>query len=101
MMSMQAPPPGAIVREHMNCSRLTQGALAKALGISAARLSLVLNGQRPVTPDVALRLGKVTSTDPRYWLGLQSSFYLDKKSEEMADALERLPVLAPEQRLAA
>ena len=39
-----------------------------------SRISDVVNGQRPITADTALRLGLYFAMEPRFWLNLQSEY---------------------------
>ncbi len=82
-----APPPGLSGRTpphpgHMLQSRflapsgMTQGELARRLGISRRRLNELLNGRRGITPDTALRLAVHFRTDPWLWTAWQASFDL-------------------------
>lgn len=60
--------PGEYLREILEDMALTQVALADALGISAMSVSHVLKGDRPVTAELALRLGQAFGQSPQYWL---------------------------------
>ena len=62
---------------------LTQTAVAQALGISTMRVSHVLKGSRPVTAELALRLGRVMGQTPQYWLNLQATY--DLKLAQLAN----------------
>ena len=55
---------------------MSVNALAKALGIGAARLNEIVRGERGVTADTALRLARYFNTSPDFWLGLQSFYDL-------------------------
>jgi len=48
--------------------------VAKLLGIARGHLSYILNGHRPVTPDIAIRLEALTHTPASQWLALQSEY---------------------------
>ena len=50
--------PGEFLRETLDELGLTQAALAEAIGVSPMRVSHVLKGDRPVTAELALRLGR-------------------------------------------
>ena len=57
---------------------MSQGQLAKLLGISRRRLNELLNGRRGITPDTALRLALHFNTDPWLWAGWQSAYDLHR-----------------------
>ena len=68
--------PGEFLKELLEELQLNQTSLAEALGISTMRVSHVLRGQRPVTAELALRLGRVMGQTPQYWLNLQTTYDL-------------------------
>lgn len=53
-------------------------ALGKALGVPANRIAEIMRGERDVSADTAIRLGRYLRTDPRFWLNLQSTYDLSK-----------------------
>ncbi len=55
---------------------MSVNALAKALGIGAARLSEIVRGRRGISADTALRLARYFSTTPEFWLNLQAFYDL-------------------------
>lgn len=64
--------PGALLREIvMPAANLTQTELAARLGISRRSVNMILNEQRPVTVDVAHRLGRLFGNGPTLWLNIQ------------------------------
>ena len=70
-------PPGEILQEEfMRPLGMSINALARALAVPANRISGIVNGNRAVTADTALRLAKYFGTSPELWLGLQSDFEL-------------------------
>ena len=55
---------------------ISQSAFAVRLGISFPRLNEIVRGKRGVTPDTALRLGRVLRMSADFWLGLQQDWDL-------------------------
>ncbi|WP_029695719.1 HigA family addiction module antitoxin [Comamonas badia] len=80
--------PGEFLREALDELGLTQAAFAQALGISPMRVSHLLKGDRPVTAELALRLGRAFGQSPQYWLNLQTSYDLKVAQAEMKDSLK-------------
>ena len=80
---MPAIHPGDFLKEIVDEMGLSQVALAQALGISTMRVSHVLKGSRPVTAELALRLGRVMGQTPQYWLNLQATY--DLKLAQLAN----------------
>lgn len=86
--------PGEFLRETLEELALTQVAFADAIGVSAMRVSHVLKGDRPVTAELALRIGRALGQTPQYWLSLQTAYDLKLAQIEMKDALKDVRLLA-------
>lgn len=64
--------PGEILREEfMVPFGLSARALAREIGVSANRITEIINGERGVTAETAILLGQRFGTTPRFWLNLQ------------------------------
>ena len=74
--------PGEILREELEAAGLSANALAKALGVPVNRITAILNGQRGVTADTALRLARYFGTTPQLWLNLQKTWELRRAEIE-------------------
>ena len=68
--------PGEILREELQTLGLSANALSKALDVPVNRITAILNGQRGVTADTALRLARYFGTTPQVWLNLQQTYEL-------------------------
>ena len=86
--------PGAFVRETLDELGLNQAAFAEAIGVSAMRVSLLLRGDRPVTAELALRLGRALGQSPQYWLNLQMTYDLKVAQANLKDSLASVRELA-------
>lgn len=85
--------PGEFLREILDDMALTQAALADAIGVSPMRVSHVLKGDRPVTAELALRLGRALGQTPQYWLNLQSTYDLKVAQVEMKESIKGVRAL--------
>ncbi len=69
--------PGAILREdvlpHLG---MTQKDFADRLGVSRLTVSEIVREKRPVTPDMAMRLGRLLGNGPEVWLRMQQTLDL-------------------------
>ncbi len=74
--------PGEILREELHELGLSANALSKALGVPVNRVTMILNGQRGVTADTALRLARYFGTTPQLWLNLQKTWELRRTEIE-------------------
>ena len=88
------PLPGTVLR-HKVLSRLKmrQSDLARAMGISTVRMNQIVKGKAPITPEMALRLERVTGTHAKYWLTLQTEFELHRWRRRLARRLKDLQPL--------
>ncbi len=68
--------PGEILRDELDELGLSANALSKALGVSVNRVTMILNGQRGVSADTALRLARYFGTTPQFWMNLQKTWEL-------------------------
>jgi addiction module HigA family antidote len=60
-----------ITEEFLGPLKLTQGQLAKAMGVSRRTVNELCTGKRAVTVDTALMLARVFDNTPDFWLNLQ------------------------------
>lgn len=86
--------PGEFLRETLDELDMTQAAFAEAIGVSPMRVSHLLNGSRPVTAEMALRLGRAFGQTPQYWLNLQNTYDLKVAQAEMQTSLRAIHELA-------
>lgn len=84
---MRAVHPGEILREELDTLGLSANALARALGVPVNRITLILNGQRGITADTALRLARYFGTTPQLWLNLQQTWELRRAEIETGDQI--------------
>ena len=81
--------PGVYLKELLEELRLSQYRLAHDIGVPAMRISHVVHGKRPVTAELALRLGRYFGQSPRYWLNLQSRYDMDVAEDALGDRVVR------------
>ena len=91
MTKQRIPPvhPGIYLKESLDELKISQYRLARELGIPAMRINLVVNGKRPITAELALRLGHYFGQDPRYWINLQSRYDMDIAEDGLSERVER------------
>lgn len=67
--------PGALLRDEIlpACGK-PKAEIARLLGISRQQLYDILDESRPVSPSVAVRLGKLFGNGPRLWANMQTAF---------------------------
>ena len=90
--------PGEILRDELDELGLSANALSQALGVPVNRVTMILNGQRGVTADTALRLARYFGTTPQLWLNLQKTWEL--RRAEIAAGREITERVTPRQAAA-
>jgi addiction module HigA family antidote len=69
--------PGEVLREDvLPALGMTQTELARRLGVSRLTVSELLLEKRAMSPDMALRVGRLTNTTPESWLRMQEALDL-------------------------
>ncbi len=89
--------PGEILREDvLPTIGLPKTRIAAALGISRQHLDRVLNENAPVTPEMAMRLGKFIGNGPNVWANMQVRYDLWTLSNDKLKAkeIDRIPMYA-------
>ena len=87
--------PGAFLREIvLPAIPASKVDIAAAFGVSRQTLYDILAEKQPVTPAMALRLGRLFGNSPEFWLSLQRNHDLKTLEAEMADALGAIEPIA-------
>ena len=90
--------PGEILLEDfMKPMGITARKLSADIDVPPSRISDVVNGQRPITADTALRLGIYFGMEPRFWLNLQSEYDMRMVArQQQAILARRIRVFQPQ-----
>ena len=67
------PHPGEVIDDLLDDLDYSKSAIAKMLNISRQQLHAILAGRKPVSPEMAARLGKLFGNGPGLWLRLQAA----------------------------
>jgi addiction module HigA family antidote len=65
--------------------------LSRQIDVPVNRITAIINGQRGVTADTALRLGHWFGTSPEFWLNLQKLYELRLARIEVGNQVDKLP----------
>lgn len=88
MTRLEPVHPGEILRHDlMEPLGLSATALARAIGVTPARISEIVRGRRGITAETALRLARYFNTDARSWMNLQDRYELEIAERGKAEAL--------------
>lgn len=84
--------PGEMLKEEFLAEYgLTQNELARAIGISANRITEIVNNRRRITADTALRLAVYFGNSPGFWMDLQTHYDLKLARKKLsAKEIERI-----------
>ena len=83
--------PGEVLKhDFMQPMGLSDTALARAIGVTPARINEIVRGRRGITAETALRLARYFNTDARSWMNLQDSYELELAARDKAEALRAI-----------
>ena len=82
--------PGKILAEDLRDAGLSMNQLARAIHVPMNRISAIVNGQRGITGDTAVRLARYWGTSPQYWMNLQSHYELEVAQDALADSISKI-----------
>jgi antitoxin HigA-1 len=86
--------PGQVLAETLADLGLTASDLARDIDVPVNRVTAIINGQRGVTADTALRFGHWFGVEPEDWLGLQLEYELALARRDFGAKVKKLPRLA-------
>lgn len=93
--------PGEHLAEELRELRLSAAALARQLKVPTNRITEILNGQRSITGDTALRLAHFFGTTAEFWLNLQSLYDIRVAERKSGKSIRTLPTLKQQEALRA
>jgi len=81
--------PGEILKEEfMVPLAMSANQLGMRLRVPTGRMTQIINGQRAITPDTALRLSRLFGTTAQFWLNLQQKCELQIAEDESLKQIE-------------
>lgn len=93
--------PGEHLATELKELRMSAAELARKLKVPTNRITAILNGQRAITGDSALRLAHFFGTTPEFWLNLQSLYDLRIAQKKAGKSIRSLPTLKSPERIPA
>ena len=100
-MGVTAIHPGEHLAEELTELRMSAAELARNLNVPTNRITGILNGQRAITGDTALRLAHFFGTSAEFWLNLQSLYELRLARKKVGKSIKALPRLRHPERVPA
>ena len=92
-MAPRAIHPGEHLAEELDALDMSAAELARRLKVPTNRVTAILNGQRAISGDTALRLAHFFGTTPQFWLNLQNLYEIRLAEEKSGRAIKKLPSL--------
>src|SRR4029079_9332213 len=92
-MGLTAIHPGEHLAEELKELGMSAAELARKLDVSTNRVTGILNKQRAITGDTALRLAHFFGTSAEFWLNLQSLYELRLAQRKAGRSIKKLPTL--------
>ena len=84
---MKAIHPGRILKRELEARGLSANKLALALRVPSGRIVHILNGQRGITAETALRLAEYFGNSPQFWMNLQTRYELSVAEQKLGDKI--------------
>jgi addiction module HigA family antidote len=92
-MASRAIHPGEHLAEELEALDMSAAELARRLKVPTNRVTAILNGQRAISGDMALRLAHFFGTSPQFWLNLQNLYEIRLAEEKSGKAIKKLQSL--------
>ncbi|TYO67862.1 HigA family addiction module antidote protein [Bradyrhizobium hipponense] len=83
--------PGEHLAEELRELGITAAELARQIDVPVNRVTGIINGQRGITADTALRLGHWFGMSPQFWMNLQQQYELRLAEKEVGARVASLP----------
>lgn len=92
-MARMAIHPGEHLAEELDALQMSAAELARRINVPTNRVTGILNGQRAISGDTALRLSHFFGTTAEFWFNLQSLYELRLAEAKAGKAIKKLPTL--------
>jgi antitoxin HigA-1 len=86
--------PGEVISDVLEDLEMTQTRFAEILGVSRRSVNEIVLGQRPITVDMAIRIGKALGNGPQLWLNLQQKVDIWDAVQKHSEEYERMSTVA-------
>jgi antitoxin HigA-1 len=98
-MAAMAIHPGEHLAEELDELGMSAAELARKIKVPTNRVTGILNGQRSITGDTALRLAHFFGTSAEFWLNLQSLYEIRLAERRAGKSIRSLPTLQRSDRV--
>ena len=84
---MKAIHPGRILKRELKARKLSANKLSLLLSVPSGRIVQILNGQRGVSAETALRLAQFFGNSAQFWMNLQTRYELAVTEQKLGDKI--------------
>ena len=88
-MHFESVHPGRILARELKAREMSANALAIKIRVSPNRITRIISGERNISPETALRLGRYFGTGARIWVDMQAGYDLWKAEQELGAKINR------------
>ncbi|MDE0452892.1 MAG: HigA family addiction module antitoxin [Gammaproteobacteria bacterium] len=81
--------PGQTLRAELSARGMSANQLALAIRVPANRITAILRGDRAITADTAVRVGRYLGTGAQFWMNLQTQFDISVVEATQGEVIER------------
>jgi addiction module HigA family antidote len=94
--------PGEVLKEEfLEPMGITVYRLSKETGLSQTRISQIVKGERSITAETALKLGKFFDVPPEFWMNLQALYDIEEAQKRYKKDIESIHTFSDSKRAAA
>jgi antitoxin HigA-1 len=86
--------PGEVIADVLEDLDMTQTHFAEMLNVSRRTVNEIIQGHRPITVDMAIRIGKTLGNGPQLWLNLQQKVDIWDAVQTNKETYDKLPTIA-------
>jgi len=90
-MTRPAIHPGEILADELAELGMSATEFSRQIAVTPNRITQIINGQRAITGDTALRLAHWFQNSPTFWLNLQTNYEIRLAEAASGDAIRKLP----------
>lgn len=88
-MHFESVHPGRVLARELKAREMSANALAIKIRVSPNRITRIISGERNISPETALRLGRYLGTGARIWIDMQAGYDLWKAEQELGEKIKR------------
>ena len=81
-------PGEVLLKDFIEPMALTRYKVAKSIHVPQRRIDEICTGQRAMSADTALRLGRLFGMDAQVWMNLQAQYDLEVAERELRERLD-------------